>query len=260
MYFKANLMLMKRLLLIAIILNLCFCATAQSLKITYKIDYSEEQKDLSKIENMMVRKYMKNRIAALPYVELILLIQGKSSKFYTEPIMPFENRDLQSGYSSALVSANGKRVFYKNDSSKFNFEDIDGKSYRILANKEKYNSWEITKKHKMILGYKCFKAKMEYETYDKYMEPLWVPVEAWFTPEISVSTGPLDFDGLPGLILETTKDNRITYFATKIESREDISIEVPTAKKTITYQERDTIAKKQLMEIKRRSEMYGTEF
>ncbi|SFB78711.1 GLPGLI family protein [Zunongwangia mangrovi] len=251
---------MKRVLLISIILNLCFCANAQSLKITYKIDYPEERKDLSKIENMMVRKYMKNRIAALPYVELILLIQGKSSKFYTEPKMPFENRDMQSGYNAALVLATGKRVFYKEDSLKFIFKDISGESYRILANKEKYNSWEITKEHKMILGYKCFKAKIEYKTYDKYMEPLWVPVEAWFTPEISVSTGPLDFDGLPGLILEATWDKRIIYFATKIESREDIKIEIPTAKKTITYQERDTITKKILMEIKRRSEMYGTEF
>ena len=86
---------MKRVLLISIIFNLCFCATAQNLKIIYKMDYSAEQKDLSKIENMMVRKYRKNEIAALPYVELILLIQGKTSKFYTESIMPFENRDMQ---------------------------------------------------------------------------------------------------------------------------------------------------------------------
>ena len=251
---------MKRVLLISIIFNLCFCATVQNLKIIYKMDYSAEQKDLSKIENMMVRKYRKNEIAALPYVELILLIQGKTSKFYTESIMPFENRDMQSGYNAALVSANGRRVFYKENNAKFIFEDIDGKNYKILANTEKYNSWEITKEYKMILGYKCFKAKMEYKTYDRYMEPLWVPVEAWFTPEISVSTGPLDFDGLPGLILEATKDDRITYVATEIKRREDVIIEIPTAKKTITYQEKDTIVKKQLVEIKKRSEMYGTEF
>tara|TARA_B100002052_G_C15582912_1_gene463104 strand:- start:79 stop:198 length:120 start_codon:yes stop_codon:yes gene_type:complete len=39
-----------------------------------------------------------------------------------------------------------------------------------------------------------------------------------------------------------------------------VIIEIPTAKKTITYQEKDTIVKKQLLEIKKRSEMYGTEF
>ena len=49
-------MIMKRVLLISIIFNLCFCATAQNLKITYKMDYSEEQKDLSMIENMLPQK------------------------------------------------------------------------------------------------------------------------------------------------------------------------------------------------------------
>ncbi|UAB85385.1 GLPGLI family protein [Zunongwangia sp. SCSIO 43204] len=250
---------MKNLLLIFSIFGFCFSAFAQNLEINYKVDYTEKYKDLSRIENHLARSYLRDEINAMPFVNLSLLIKEKASLFYAEKSINSDNKKMR-GYSAALRHSGGRDVFYKDDSLKLVLDEFAGKKCIVLADKKKYNSWEITKEHKMILGYKCFKATMEYESYDKYMEPLWIPVEAWFTPEISVSTGPLDFDGLPGLILEVTKDNMITYFATKIESREDLTLEIPSGKNTITYQEKDSIVKKKLLEIKKRSEVYGTEF
>ena len=53
--------------------------------------------------------------------------------------------------------------------------------------------WKIVMEQKMIKGYPCMKAQKE--------DSLYV-VEAWFSSQIPVSSGPKGLYGLPGMILE----------------------------------------------------------
>lgn len=37
------------------------------------------------------------------------------------------------------------------------------------------------------------------------------PIEAWYVPELPYNTGPADFEGLPGLIVEVKVKSSIGY-------------------------------------------------
>ncbi len=53
--------------------------------------------------------------------------------------------------------------------------------------------WSIEEATKRVAGYTCYRAVGTYQGRT---------ITAWFTPEIPVSNGPLEYGGLPGLILE----------------------------------------------------------
>ena len=55
-----------------------------------------------------------------------------------------------------------------------------------------------------------------------------VNIEAWFTPQIPVATGPAKHSGLPGLILEVS-DERTTMLCTKIvmNPKDKLKIKMP---------------------------------
>jgi GLPGLI family protein len=63
-------------------------------------------------------------------------------------------------------------------------------------------------------------------------------IEAWYTPQIPVGHGPLEYWGLPGLILEVSAGNQI-MLCTKIimNPEEKIEIEAPDKGKEITKNE-----------------------
>jgi GLPGLI family protein len=63
-------------------------------------------------------------------------------------------------------------------------------------------------------------------------------VEAWYTPQIPVSHGPLEYWGLPGLILEVSAGNT-TMLCSKItlNPEQKIKIEAPSKGKEITKKE-----------------------
>jgi|GEM_PF-4013365 len=75
---------------------------------------------------------------------------------------------------------------------------------------ESDNNWTITNEKDSILGFKVVKAYKEIES--KYL--VRQKVYAWFAPDIPVSTGPLYFTQLPGLILKITYEkNSLTIVA-----------------------------------------------
>jgi len=90
---------------------------------------------------------------------------------------------------------------------------------------------------------------------DELEVPKFVVVTAWYTPQIPVSTGPGEYHGLPGLILEVQAD-RTVMLCTKIvmnpQVKEDINR--PDKGEVVTRDAYNTIMKNKIEEMR---EMYG---
>lgn len=76
-------------------------------------------------------------------------------------------------------------------------------------------------------------------------------IEAWYTPQIPVSHGPLEYWGLPGLILEVSAGNT-TMLCSKIimNPSEKNKIEAPDKGKVVTKMEYQEIITKKMAEMR----------
>jgi GLPGLI family protein len=78
--------------------------------------------------------------------------------------------------------------------------------------------WRIEPDFKRFSTYNCQKAMGEFRgrTY-----------EAWFAPDIPISSGPFKLGGLPGLILEATStDGKVKFTFVQLETGENVSGEI----------------------------------
>lgn len=93
------------------------------------------------------------------------------------------------------------------------------------------------------------------DPFDEVEVPKFIIVTAWYTPQIPVSTGPGEYQGLPGLILEVQAD-RTVMLCTKVvmnpEEKEDIIR--PEKGEVVTRDEYNLIMKEKIKEMR---EMYG---
>lgn len=70
--------------------------------------------------------------------------------------------------------------------------------------------WQITESSRKIAGYACRKAVWKANDSTR--------IYAWFSYDLTPSTGPESFNGLPGTILGlATEDGGVVYFAKKVE-------------------------------------------
>lgn len=98
------------------------------------------------------------------------------------------------------------------------------------------SGWEISTETKTIDTYLCYKAIYNYEYVARNNQIKTKTITAWFAPSLPFSFGPLQFHGLPGLILELNKDYT-TYSVQKIVLLdEQINIDFPKGK-TISTEE-----------------------
>lgn len=90
---------------------------------------------------------------------------------------------------------------------------------------------------------------------DELEVPKFVIVTAWYTPQIPVSAGPAEYQGLPGLILEVQADRTI-MLCTKIvmNPKEKEAIDRPEKGEVVTRDEYNQIMKDKIEEMR---EMYG---
>ena len=101
----------------------------------------------------------------------------------------------------------------------------------LIQDKIKNPVWEIASENKIIDGYKCYKAITYYEYVSISGNPVRLTISAWFAPEIPYPIGPMDYNGLPGLVLELHDGRATRYLAEKIEILGDsIDIDWPKGK------------------------------
>lgn len=156
------------------------------------------------------------------------------------------------GVQIRMVVAGANDVLYTNLETKKKTEkrELFDKSF-IIDDTIKSLKWKMSGETKTILNHTCMKAvatqirqstRMTME--DGKMERKDVtdtlPIVAWFTAAIPVSTGPGEYQGqLPGLVLEMDINNgKQTYKATAISEKADVAaIKEPTGKKHLTPEE-----------------------
>lgn len=144
-------------------------------------------------------------------------------------------------------------------------QEFYGKKFLVKDKLPNFN-WVMGTESKQVGNYICFKAtamipKSELTWYDfswsdlrntdntesseefKETEEPMIEVEAWYTPQIPVSQGPLEYWGLPGLILEVSTGNT-TILCSKIVINPQTKLEIAAPEKgkeiTKTYY-RETI-------------------
>ena len=158
-----------------------------------------------------------------------------------------------------IMVAQGLDILYKNiKENRFsNKTEIFGKPFLIkdtLVNRK----WILENETKNIGNYTCFKATYTDEytmqtitsqgTFEDQTSQRTTTV--WYTPQIPVSTGPEDFHGLQGLILEVN-DGDMTLVCSKIviNPTETIEIVEPEKGKVVTQDEYMTIMEEKSKEM-----------
>ncbi|WP_298536886.1 GLPGLI family protein [uncultured Algibacter sp.] len=136
--------------------------------------------------------------------------------------------------------------------------------------------WTMGKETKQIGNYTCFKATCKRSTFDlSWYNFSWselrrneknqndtiskdgieaddmVEVVAWYTPMIPVSQGPIDYQGLPGLILEVNAGNT-TLLCNKIILNPDERevIKIPKKGKVVSKKEYKSIITNKMQEFR----------
>ena len=110
--------------------------------------------------------------------------------------------------------------------------------------------WNLTQKQKKIGNYNCFLAEATYKTYSST-----ISIEAWYALDIPVNYGPMNFTGLPGLIIEL-KTNKAQFIATNItlNPKNKVVIKKPKKGKEVTSKKFESILKESFPEFYRRIE------
>jgi len=167
-----------------------------------------------------------------------------------------------------IQASNGSDILFKNIKTQSFINQVEtfGKQFIIKDSLQPIN-WTLHQDTKNNGNYTCFKA-----TYTKAIEEstrisfgdeeenksetktTTRTVTAWYTPQIPVSNGPDNYQGLPGLILEIS-DGDLSILCSKItlNPKKTIEIEEPQKGKEVTQQEYDEIIQKKMKEM---SEQY----
>ncbi|MEO1030227.1 MAG: GLPGLI family protein [Bacteroidota bacterium] len=216
---------------------------------------------LSEAQKKQIEARLKNRLEK----EYILTFNKEEALFYED-----EKLDAMTGATDSWGKNFAPGRQYKNvkTNTQIQSQEFYGKKF-LVKDKLQDIKWVLGKETKQIGNYTCFKATASVPSNDlAWYDFSWsrlrtnstaeeasdstattteepsvamTEVEAWYSPQIPVGHGPLEYWGLPGLILEVSAGNT-TMLCTKIvmNPKEKLDIEAPDKGKEITkakYQE-----------------------
>ncbi len=218
-------------------------------KVFYTISlkpYTEQQVD------SLFKKQNTNKLAQQAIRKMLMNtkdVVGVLKFFKNESLYLVEDKirnESKKGLNMTSIIAGSKNVYYVNSTEKDYLKQLNDNEFLRVDLPE--IEWTITQETKKIGDYLCFKAVTVKKVRDD--KPA-VTTIAWFTPTIPVSFGPIDYFGLPGLILEVSY-NRINIRATKIalNSKEKIVIKKPIKGKRMTVKEYDEMSRNFFKDLK----------
>lgn len=258
---------MKIKLFITVTICCSFIINAQNFigKAIYKtsqkssLTFSEDQKG---IDDKM-QEELRKRIQQMNQKTFILEFD-KNSSTYTEEVQlkaPKPKGLGKIGVFSFGSSGNGS-IYYKDiKENRFaNQTEIMGKRFLVKDKLPSY-SWVLSSETKNIGNYTCYKATFSKEVENKKITFIdgesveetnkeIVVTTVWYTPQVSVSNGPGNYQGLPGLILEIN-DGKKTIVCTEIilNSVKQLVIEEPKKGKVVSQKKYTEIQKQKSDEM-----------
>ena len=174
------------------------------------------------------------------------------------------------GMVMVMVETGGSDIMYKNTKeNRYTNQNESFSKLFLIQDKLEDLNWELGSETKNIGDYTCYKATLKREVevrqsgisvngdkdLDEETKPKMeeITITAWYTPQIPVNTGPRNYHGLPGLILEVT-DGTETMMCSKVVLNPEKSIEIkePKKGKKITQKKYDVIMEKKMKEMNER--------
>jgi GLPGLI family protein len=218
---------MKTAISILIVL-LSFALNAQNFsgnatyKTSRKSSFSFDKEKNSGISDEM-QKQLQARIQKMNQKTFILNFDKKTSTYKEDVKLDAPNP--QAGGAGVMVmsfggSGNGS-VYFKNINEKrfVNQTEIMGKRFLVKDSLPTYQ-WDLSTETKNIGNYTCYKATFTREVENRQVtfgdgdskeekKKEIITTTAWYTPQVPVSNGPDNYQGLPGLILEINDGERL---------------------------------------------------
>ncbi|MGB3605816.1 GLPGLI family protein [Psychroserpens sp.] len=234
--------------------------------------YKTKRQVSIKMDSTKMQSAMQEQISEMlkkSFEKTYLLTFNKEASIYKEE--DALKAPTAAGLGLVVSSSGGGDVIYKNTKTQTytNQNDFLGKVF-LIQDQLKPLPWELGSETKNIGSYTCFKAtiteavevtnrtwstgKIEAKNKTEETETKTKITTAWYTPQISVSNGPAQFYGLPGLILEIN-DGQQTIICSKIvlNPEEKIEIAEPTKGKKVNAQEFEDITLKKIQEMNERN-------
>lgn len=251
-----------------LLLSLVFAVNAQ--EFSGKAIYKTSRKSGFKLgeDSKMTDKQKEQIEARLRKMnqKTFILEFDKYTSVYKEDVKLDEPKRPNVGGGAVMVFSVGGSgsgsVYYKNTQEKrfVNQTEIMGKRFLVKDSLPNYE-WELTSETKNIGNYTCYKATFTRDVENVRMvinngeseektETVSVTTTAWYTPQIPVSNGPDDYQGLPGLILELN-DGTTTVVCTEIilNPSEKIKVEEPEKGKIVSQAEYERISREKSKEM-----------
>lgn len=224
------------------------------------------------------KKQIMDRMKSMLEKTYILNFDKSSSDFKEEAKLATPGGGNSRGFRFGGFGGGGD--IYKNTKEGKMIESAEffGKKF-LITDKMEQPKWELGTETKKIGNYVCYKATMikvdksfDFSSFrrnrnnqkkdstktEEKSKVRTLAVTAWYTPQIPVSTGPQDYWGLPGLILEINAGTT-TMLCTEIVLNPSDKVEIKAPKKgdKVTREEYDAIIKKKTEEMRERFQGRG---
>jgi GLPGLI family protein len=228
-----------------------------------KMDLGKWGARLSEAQKKEVEARMKNRLEK----GYVLSFNKEESVFIEE-----DQLDAISGATDSWGKnfAPGKQYKNVKTNTQLQEQEFYGKKF-LVQDVLQPIEWSLESETKKIGNYSCFKATASIPSdeltwysfsWDKLRnttesdstqvkEVKMTQIEAWYAPQIPVRHGPLDYWGLPGLILEVSANNT-TMLCSKLVLNPDeiIEIEAPSKGKEVSKKEYQEIITDKMKEFR----------
>lgn len=212
-----------------------------------------------------MQEELKKRMQKLNQKTFFLEFDKTTSVYKQEEKLDAPAKPQQGNTRVVVMNLGGSgkgEIYYKNIQEKrfANQTEIMGKVFLVKDSLPKYN-WVMTSETKNIGQYTCYKAtytkeienkKISFvngETKEEVTKETQVTT-AWYTPQVPISNGPKNYQGLPGLILEINDgENLIVCTEIVLNPTEIIKIEEPKKGKVVSQEKFSEIQKKKTEEM-----------